>query len=56
MEVPSSISTWLKNELGLQHIARPLHVQVDAVLGGNALCERDDLQRVHLAARSARAD
>jgi hypothetical protein len=32
MEVPSSISTWLKNELGLQHIARPLDVQIDVAL------------------------
>src|ERR1017187_2588472 len=52
MRVPSGAAARLKHQQGLQHIARPLDVQLDFSFRAVALCQRGDLQRAHLTARS----
>ena len=54
MNVPSGSCSRLKDQVSLQHIGRSLHVQNDVIVWVEALRQRYDLQRAHLAERQRR--
>src|SRR5262249_28602604 len=56
MCVPPGISPGLKHQQALQDIARPFYVQVEIVLGAEALRHCNDLQPARLAAGYAQTD
>jgi hypothetical protein len=55
MYVPSGLCAGLKDQQGLERIARSIHVQDYMFIGAVALRLRDNLQRGYLAVQVAQA-